>query len=333
MYSSKTKSVIGIVTLIFIILVLAIQNKPSKTKTAIKVGVIAPLTGVVSAYGEQVKKGVESLGTSTDIQFVFEDDQCDAKTAVSVFKKLTEIDNLHYIIGPVCGSPQEAIVPLLKNKDVTVIVPAAASKDLYLSSGKNFYNNQYSLENEAAFLADQIYSRGYKNVAIISYQNEFSKVEHDNFIANFKGKIVDDISYATGVSDIQTELTKIKNGKYDAIFVTDISFYFANGLQKLRNLGIKVPIFSPYPVELPAVRQLVEGVTYSFPANIDDGQGGVFGLSRQSAELFIRVLLSCGDDHPCVKNHLNREGFDQNGVMQRSIVLKQIKNGQPTTVQ
>lgn len=327
--------IIGLLVVIVVIVIL-IVNKNSqsvKDRQTIKIGVIAPLTGVVSAYGEQTKKGVESLGTSTNIEFVFEDDQCDTKMAVGAFKKLTEIGGLRYIIGPVCGSPQEAIVPLLKDKKVTVIVPAAASKDLYLASGENFYNNQYSLENEAAFLADQMYAKGYKNVAIISYQNQFSKIEHDSFVKSFKGKIVNDISYATNVSDIQTELTKIKDGKYDAVFITDISFYFANGLQKLKNLGVRVPIFSPYPIELPAVRQLVEGIYYSFPADIDDGQGGIFGLSRQSAELFTRTILACGDDYVCVKRRLEGEGFDENGVMRRSIVLKQIKSGRPTMVQ
>ncbi len=320
--------IVGIVVVILIIL--SLNKKPQQG--VVRVGVIAPLTGIVASYGEQVRKGVESIGTSTNVQFVFEDDQCDSKTAISAFNKLASVDRIHYIIGPVCGSPQEAIVSLLKGTSNTVIVPSAASKDLYQLSGNNLYNIQYSLEDEAAFIAEQMYARGYRKVAIISYQNEFSTVEKDSFKANFKGEIVEEINYATNVSDVQAELTKIKNGNYDAIFSTDIAFYFANGLQKMKNLGINVPVFSPYPVELPAVRQLVEGVYYSFPSDINDDQGGVFGLSKQSAELLVRAIDSCGDDSGCVKDFINKDGFDSYGVKQRTLVLKQIKGGEPIII-
>ena len=191
---------------------------------------------------------------------------------------------------------------------------------------------QYSLETEAAFIADQMYNKGYKNVVLISYQNEFSKAETDSFKAHFKGKITNDIVFTTNTADLNTELTKIKSGGYDAIFVVDISFYFSDGINKLKNFGIKVPVFSPYAVELPAVRTLVEGVYYSFPADITDGKGGVAGLSRQSADLLVRAVTSCGDKPSCVKDFIKKDGFDGNGTKERTLVLKQIKDGVPVVV-
>ncbi len=331
--NKKNTLVAALCIIAAIVFGLVIASKEKASQGTIKIGIIAPLTGIVANYGEQVRKGVESVQVPANIQFVFEDDQCDAKTAVSAFKKLSDLDGVHYMIGPECGSPQEAVVPLLKGTDNLMVVPAAASKTLYEASGGNFYDIQYSLEDEAAFIADQMYTRGYKKVVVISYQNEFSKVEHDSFAAHFKGTIVHDINFAADNADVQTELAKIKGGGYDAVFSNNISFYFANGLQKMRNLGINVPVFSPYPVELPAVRQLVEGVYYSFPADINDGQGGIYGLSKQSAQLLVDAVTSCGDSYGCVKSFIDKDGFDTSGVKQRSLILKQIKNGEPVVVE
>lgn len=321
------------VVVIFLVFLLFIYKKNSETDSKIaRIGVIAPLTGIVADFGEQVKLGIESV-KEPDIQFIFEDDRCDPKLAISAFKKLTDLNGVDLIIGPECGSSQDSIVPLLASTSKIVLVPAAASRDLFKISGGNLYNIQYSLEDEASFLANKIYSMGYKRVAVISYQNEFSQVERDSFISNYRGTIVHDINFASDSANVQTELLKIKNMDYDAILVSNISFYFSNGLQKMRNLGISAPVFSPYPVELPAVRKMVEGVYYSFPADINDGQGGVYDLSKQSAELIVRAINECHDNVSCIKKYFTSEGFDDHGVMQRKIVLKQIKNGRTTIVE
>lgn len=328
--------IVSILLLVIIISVArgAFDKASEKNSGPIKVGVIAPFSGVVADYGEQVRKGVEAANISdtSRIQFIFEDDQCDAKTAISAFKKLTDFDKVHYIIGPACGSPQSAIAPLLVGRDTLAIVPSAASRGLYAMSEGHLYNMQYALEDEAKFIAEEMYARGFKNVAVISYQNDFSQVEVDSFKKNFKGNIVRELSYANDVSDVQTELTKIKSGGYDAVFVADISFYFGGGLKKMHTLGIDVPVFSPYPVELPAVRSLVDGVYYSFASDITDGKGGVFGISQQSAELLAGAFAKCGDDYRCVKSFVDTSGFDQTGVKQRTLILKQIKGGEPVVV-
>ena len=308
--------------------VMFLRDKEDET---VKIGVIAPLTGIVAAYGEEIKKGVESADIS-GVSVVFEDDQCDPKLAVNAFRKLTELDGVRFIIGPACGSSQEAIVPLLKDKEILVLVPAAASQKLFEQSGGNFFNMQYSLEDESTFLAGKMYERGLRNVILISYQNAFSKTHRDTFVANFKGTIVKEIIYVDATSDVSSELVKIKDLPHDAIFSTDISFFFANGLEKLRQFGIITPVFSQYAVELPAVRSLVEGVAYSFPDDISESEGAARSLARESADLMVKLVTQCEGVYLCVKSNLAQNGF-VNGVKQRELVLKEIKNASPTRVE
>lgn len=328
------KTIIGLVVIVIIAAgALFYQRSTRVPESPVKVAVLAPLTGIVADYGEEIKKGVESVaGGAPSVQFVFEDDQCDPKIALSAFKKVTEFDHVNFILGPACGTPQEVIAPLLTDGTKVALVSSAASNNLFARSGGNLYNMQYSLEDEARFIANTMYARGHKNVVLISYQNEFSKAETDAFKAAFQGSIVKDVVLTTGSSDVQTELTKLKSEKFDAVFVVDISFYFAGGLQKFNTLGLKAPIFSPYTVELPAVRTLVEGVYYAFPKDITDGKGGVYGIAAEAAKLYSAAINKCGDDVACVKKFIKASGFDEYGVKQRELVLKQIINGQPVIV-
>ena len=332
--SKTTQIVIGVIIVILVIWgVASLGGKEPMPNEPVKIGVIAPLTGPIADYGEEIRKGVVAgIGSST-AQVVFEDDKCDAKEAVSAFKKLTEFQKIKFLIGPACGSPQEAIVPLLKNQEILTIVSAAASANLYAQSGNNFYNIQYSLEDESKFMAEQMLARGHKKVALVSYGNAFSQTHANSFRENFKGQIVFDEVINDDNADVAPIITKIKAAGVDAIYSPDITFFFANAVPKLKQQKVSVPVYSTYVVELPAARELVPGVTYSFPADLVGTEGAIYELSKQAAEVLAAAAVGCKGDYGCVKEALASSGkFNSSGIYQRPIILKQIKNGLPTAI-
>jgi ABC-type branched-subunit amino acid transport system substrate-binding protein len=298
----------------------------SEQPKPIKVGVIAPLSGIVAFYGEEAKRGIEAA-EKTDIEIIYEDDQCDPKVAVAAFKKLTELDQVNVIIGPLCGSSQEALTGLAKDKDVTLLLPAAASDRLFELSGGAMYNTQYSLEKESTFNAEEITKLGHSKVALITYPNAFSKVHEEAFKQAFTGTIVTTITLPAEETVPLTEMIKLARENFDAIYVTDISFYFGGGMEKLAQANITVPLFSTYVVELPMVRSLVGNTIYSFPEDMTAGDGGVFGLAKEAVELVSDLGLPCAGSNECLRQKLTESGkFDSKGVRQREIILKQIQN-------
>lgn len=295
----------------------------------IKIGVIAPITGPVADYGEESRDGVRAAVTSGRISVLAEDDACDPKKAVSAFQKLTSFQDVHFIVGPGCGSPQEAIVPLLRGQDIIAIVPSAASDALYDASGGNLFNIQYSLEDESAFIATEMADRNITRVALIRYANAFSAAHAASFIKNFPGQIVVNSTLTDVTTDVSAEVVKIAAAKPDAVYAPDISFFFGNGLVKLRQLGFSGPVWGTYVVELPAVRQLVDGIIYSYPADVDSSRA-VYDLSRQAATLLSGAAMACDGDYACTKDKLVQSGrFDDRGVYRRSLILKKITGGQP----
>jgi len=334
MKSSRTSLVIiSVLVIMLIVWLIAINKQNASRNQPIKIGVITPLTGPFADYGEQIKKGVLTIGTSSDFSFDFGDEQCDPKQTVTAFHKLTDVDGVHFIIGPGCGSPQEAIVPLLANKKVVVVVPSAASSDLFAKSGGYFFNVQYSLENESKFNAEKMYDMGYKKVALLTYDNAFSTAHANSFKKNFKGKIAYETVLVDDSVSLLPELTKIKAAGVDAIYAPDIAFFFAGASAKLKQLSMTMPVFTTYVAELPAVIPLVEGVYYSFPADITAEGGAVYGLSKQASELLVPLVLECNGNPECVRAKLISSGkFDQDGVYKRDLILKQIKNSTSTVI-
>jgi ABC-type branched-subunit amino acid transport system substrate-binding protein len=306
------------------------QSAPIKSPT--KIGAIIPLTGIVAAFGEEEKRGIEAA-KRPGTEVLFEDDQCDPKLAVAAFKKLTELDHVRVIIGPMCGSSQEVVAPLARDKGVLLLLPAAASSHLFEVSGGSLYNTQYSLEKESTFNAEEMVRLGHKRVAILSYPNSFSKSHVDAFKKAYKGTIVADVLLPVNNSVPQTEITKLASKDFEAIYSPDISFYFGDGLKKLEIAGIKAPLFSTYVVELPMARSVVGSSYYSFPSDIIDGKGGAFSLAKEALELIAPIAAKCESSYICMKQALSASGkFDKNGVSNRSITLKQIVGGEPVVV-
>lgn len=328
--NTHAKLLVGLVALVIIagaFFFFASSDGPSLNEP-VKIGVMAPLSDLFAFYGEEIRRGVTSVHTD-GIEFIVEDTKCGPTDAINAFRKLTEFDDVQFIIGVGYCSSEEAVAPLLAGKEVLAIVPSAASSNLHEISGGNFFNMQYALENESKFIAEQMLALGYDEVVLISYQNDFSRVHVESFLKHYKGEVVKDIRFLALGGDVSTELAKLRNLNFDAVFSTDAQFFFDSGSLKLKQLGINVPIFSQYATELPALRELVEGVIYSFPDGIAEGEEAVFGLSREASELLTKTVRICSGDYTCVKKAFEDSGaFDEQGTSVRSLILRQIVDGE-----
>jgi len=291
-----------------------------------KIGVIIPLSGDFAAFGEQISAGIRDANQDR-VKLIFEDSLCQNVRTSNAYRKLTDINKAKYIIGPGCGSPQQIVATFLADEDQVVIIPSAATAGLYdLSNGKLF-QIQYSLEKETAFMSDVIFNDGHKKALLISYQNAFSATHAKAFHEYFKGEI-EEVILTEDPNDVNIVIAKARALQPDAIYIADLTYFIFNGLLKLREGNIDVPVYSMYVVEMPFVRGLVEGVVYSYPEEIDSEKGGVYSLAHQAAELLIDAIVACDDDYACVKERLdNSDKFDDQGISTREIGLFKIEDG------
>ena len=86
-----------------------------------KIGVILPMTGDFARYGKTVRQGLESTKLSP-FKYVYEDEGCNPRAAVSAFHKLYSFDKAKVFVEPWCGSPQIAVASLLAQVDGLAIL-------------------------------------------------------------------------------------------------------------------------------------------------------------------------------------------------------------------
>lgn len=104
----------------------------------IVIGLVAPLTGPVAAYGDQVKNGAEAavdainksggiLGEQVKLQLA--DDAGDPKQGVSAANNLVG-DGVRFVVGPVTSGVAMAVSDVLAENAVLMVTPTATAPDL-----------------------------------------------------------------------------------------------------------------------------------------------------------------------------------------------------------
>ena len=321
---------VAIIAIVVIVLGIAHAKKDSRN-SKVTIGLILPMTGIAQSYGENALKGAQAaVAKDGDVSLALEDEKCDAAATLSAFQKLVDIDHANIIIGPLCGSPQEALAPVVKNNPLPIIAPAAAARSLFSESGDTMFNIQYSLENEGAAIANRMYADGHKKVVIVGYKNAFSESEVNGFVAAYKGAVISQIILADNTADLNTPIAKLKTQDFDGIFSTDISFLFSQGISMLHRYGISAQVYSPYSVEDPTARKLAEGVIYSFPGGMTGDLGATYGLTYDAVTKAIILAKVCNNNKVCMLKKLREDNmFDSDGTSTRPIIFKKIVNGVP----
>jgi len=273
-----------------------------------RIGVIVPLTGPISSFGAFIRQSIERVRTP-GVEWVFEDDGCDSAKTISAYRKLSDVDEISFVIGPVCASPQQALAPLLSKRERIALLPISAPESVFASSGSNMFSVQYSAEAEASFLAEEMNRRGLRRAAILSVDNEYSRSMEAGFLRNFRGEVAR--SFHAPSFDPQymkAAALKLKATSFDSIFLADISPLLLGLLSELKKLGVaKRPVFANQGAQLPDViaaeGENSHGVMYAYPNVPDsDGAGGYF--PKLAAKLMSQAVVSCGGKYSCVLNSL-----------------------------
>lgn len=203
--------IISVIIVLGVILIIG-SNYVTNSTTALKVGVILPLTGQYAAVGTNVKQAMEmAVASSSDIKLLFEDDMYDAKNALSAYQKLVSIDGAEIIVS--LGSPTVEILKpeVEKSGKLMFILGEELSHDI---------DHTYQIMPQSAVLFKVLgaeSSKRFKSVSVVyATDNNLFKNNHRLFLDGISSttKIFD--LPLTSASDARTEVSKILANKADA---------------------------------------------------------------------------------------------------------------------
>lgn len=231
-----------------------------KDSNVIKIGFNLELTGDIPKVGEaskfaaemlkediNAKGGLEVGGKKYKLEFVYQDNEAKADSAVNAALKLITQDNVVAIIGPnsskqaipaggVCNDNQTPMVsPWSTNPDTTKDRPwvfRAAFLDPFQGPvAANFAAKQFGAKTSAVlFDIANDYSKGLAEI----FKTEWEKKSGAGTVVAFE-------SHGTKDQDFSAQLTKIVAAKPDFIFVPDNYNQVALIIKQAHDLGYKGP--------------------------------------------------------------------------------------------
>jgi branched-chain amino acid transport system substrate-binding protein len=247
----KLLGIIGAAVAVVVVAVgvmMAIQLNTKPANPHIKVGVMMAFTGGSSSMGYGAMKGVQlalKQLNASNIEIVKVDSKCDAKTAGEAIKDLIA-QKVVAIIGEGCSSASVAALPAANNAKIPMISPSASSTSL-TKPDDYFFRVVPSDNFQGAFMAQTIYDRGYRKIAVFytnePYGSSMNAVFREKFEA-LGGKVVATASAEPDVIDLQDQMKTLKAAQPEAMFIAPNSVVSATAAMKLaREGGITVPFF------------------------------------------------------------------------------------------
>ncbi len=218
----------------------------------VKIGIIAPITGEAATFGISTVNGAklyfdkineEGGINGMKIKYIVEDDKGDPTEGANAYSKLIDQDKVSAICGTVMSKVSLAGAPIAQAKGVPMVSPTSTNpavtlvgnyifRACFIDPFQGYVAAKFATSNLKAKTAAALYDSGndYNKGLAEVFRKEFEKMG---------GKIVAFESYASGTTDFNAQLVKIKNANPDVLFLPN--YYNDVGLiaKQAREMGIK----------------------------------------------------------------------------------------------
>jgi branched-chain amino acid transport system substrate-binding protein len=260
----------------------------------IKIGLLQPLTGTVSAAGTAVRDGAEIAADEINenggidgkkLELVIEDDENDPAICTNAANKVITRDQVVGIIGGWGSSCTLAIIPVVERQKVPLLVETSSSSlitDPDESGNDWTYRLSPPTAMEAAAVEGKIVSDlGFSNVFFLSVNNDWGRGSAAAFeptIEQSGGKVVGTEYFEDDTEDFAPLLSRLESSGADSVIITTDAAQIALMLEQMQNQGLDdINVltsggsnFPPKVMEL-AGEDATEGVYFTvfFPAFFD----------------------------------------------------------------
>ena len=241
-----------------------------------KIGVIAPLSGDLSALGTGIKNSVDLAIKQANekktipgwtLELDAQDDQAAPDVGKNAATKLAGDDEVVAVVGTLNSSVSQSVQPVLSGAQITQVSPAntnpTLTKGADLANPKRPYPGYFRTcttdDVQGPFAAKYLLEEGKKKVATIHDKKAYGQGLVTAFTTAFKnggGEIVDAETINPDDKDFSAVISKVKGANPEAVYYGG-EFPQAGPLsQQAKSAGLNVPvmggdgIFDPAYIEL-----------------------------------------------------------------------------------
>jgi branched-chain amino acid transport system substrate-binding protein len=224
----------------------------ARAETApIRIGLMAPLSGVVAAGGREIVEGFnmywEKVGgkvAGRPVEVVVEDDAGNPDTALQKARRLVEQSKVNFLCGNLLANTGLAVANYVKANGTPYFIPVIAADDLTQRQRiKNVVRVAgYSASQMPRPLADWALKQGYKKIVTVAQDYSFGHEQCGGFAQVFTeggGKIVAQLWNPLNTADFSPYLGQIASAKIDAVFAMELGADATRFMQQNANFGLK----------------------------------------------------------------------------------------------
>ncbi len=217
----------------------------------IKIGVMAPLTGVLAAGGREMVDGVtmfvEQAGkkmAGRDVELVVEDDGSNPDTSLQKARRLVEQAKVDFMMGNLLANTGLAVAGYVRGTGTPYFIPIIAADEL-TQRGRipNVVRVAgYSASQMAHPLGDWAWKKGYKKIATIGQDYTFGHEQCAGFarvFSNAGGQVVRQFWHPLNTSDFSPYLGQLASLGVDAIFAMETGADATRFIQQYASFGLK----------------------------------------------------------------------------------------------
>lgn len=274
--------------IVFVILAVGLLAWFASTRStadgSVKVGVLLPLTGDGSSYGQKGRKAIEMAvdefnaresSGGKNVVAVFEDSKSNAKDGVSAVQKLITVDKVPAVIGDALSSVTLPAAAVAEANQVVLLSPCSSAPAL-TQAGKYIYRIWPSDLAEGKAAAEFAVSRSFKKAAILHLNNDYGNGIADIFTKHFTvdaRNIVLKSAYADTMTDWRTIVTPLASAGADVVYIAGYYKDTAAILRTATELGIKAQFIGTTAIEDAGLFKLAgdaaEGIVYPLATGFD----------------------------------------------------------------
>jgi branched-chain amino acid transport system substrate-binding protein len=226
---------------------------------ALKVAILAPLSGPVPTFGVMTRDGVllaieewNAKGgvNGMKIQPVVEDSQCTPDPAVNAANKVIDQDKVKFIIGEVCSKASIPVSEIANAKKVIQISPTSTNTDVTVGKdgkAKDYifracFIDPFQGKVGAKFAAETLKAK--TAFIMLDQSNDYVKGLAEEFEKAFVaggGKVVGKENYTAKDTDFSAILAKVATAKPDVIYLPDYYNIVNLAAAQAKQKGITAP--------------------------------------------------------------------------------------------
>jgi branched-chain amino acid transport system substrate-binding protein len=230
-------------------------DEPGLTDKTIKIGMFAPLSGPNAAYGFDVANAAKMYYDKVNkdggvngrkIEYVLEDDRCNANDLVAAVKKLVEQDQVFLLNGGSCSAATVAAKDyVVRNKVPMVMLNASGDGALYPPTDYifgAFSISQYAVGGAMVEFASKTF--GAKKIAYINHDDAYGawNLEGSKVDAAAVGVDLAVESVSPTITDVTAPFLRLRASNPDAIVIVTYARPAALLVKKAYEMGFDKPI-------------------------------------------------------------------------------------------